>query len=64
MVELSNWLLQYFFMSLFDMPGWLDASVAMQSFICCLCDLLWLLLPLLADDELDDGGVVVALLFE
>jgi hypothetical protein len=45
---LSTWLLQVFFASLFDSVGWLACSAAMQSFICCLCDLLELLLwPLL-----------------
>jgi hypothetical protein len=32
----------------------------MQSFICCLCDLLWVLLVLLLEDgDVDDGDVVV-----
>lgn len=32
--ELSTWFLQYFFMSLFDMPELLAFCCAMQSFIC------------------------------
>jgi hypothetical protein len=32
----------------------------MQSFICCLCDLLWVLLVALPEDgDVDDGDVVV-----
>jgi hypothetical protein len=57
---LSTWLLQVFFASLFDSVGWLACSAAMQSFICCLCDLLellllWLplLIPLLLELEVE-----------
>lgn len=32
--ELCTWFLQYFFMSLFDMPELLAFCCAMQSFIC------------------------------
>jgi hypothetical protein len=45
--------LQVFFASLFDSLGWLACSEATQSFICCLGDLLVLLLliPLLLEVE-------------
>jgi hypothetical protein len=54
--EFSTWALQAFFASLFDSLGWLACSEAMQSFICCLWDLLllWLLLiPLLLEVEVE-----------
>jgi hypothetical protein len=53
--EFSTWLLQCFFTSLFDMLGLLASSEAMQSVICCLCDLLVVLV-------VDDCVVVVVLL--
>jgi hypothetical protein len=53
--ELSTWLLQYFFMSLFDSLGLLAFCESMQSFICCFCDLLVVVV-------LDDCVVVVELL--
>jgi hypothetical protein len=31
----------------------------MQSFICCFCDLLWVLLVLLPEDGDDDGVLVL-----
>jgi len=57
--EFSIWLLQVFFASLFDSFGWFACSEATQSFICCLWDLLalllWLLLfiPLLLEVEVE-----------
>jgi hypothetical protein len=47
-------------MSLFDSLGLLACCAAMQSFICCLCDLLWVLLVLLPEDgDVDDDGAVL-----
>ena len=57
--EFSIWVLQVFFASLFDSLGWFACSEATQSFICCLWDLLalllWLLLfiPLLLEVEVE-----------
>jgi hypothetical protein len=55
----SSLLLQAFCMSAFDSLGLLACCAAMQSFICCLCDLLWVLLVLLPEDDVDDDGVLV-----
>lgn len=55
----SSWLLQAFFLALFDSLGLLASCAAMQSFICCLCDLLWALVVLLEDGDVDDGDVLV-----
>jgi hypothetical protein len=52
--------LQYFFISLFDSFGLLACCAAMQSFICCLCDLLCVLpVALLEGDEPDEDGVLL-----
>jgi hypothetical protein len=52
--------LQAFFLSAFDSPGLLACCAAMQSFICCLCDLLWVLLVLLPEDrDVGDAGAVL-----
>ena len=64
---LSTWLLQYFFISLFDSLGLLAFCASMQSFICCLCDfvlvvvlddccVVFVLLLLLGYVEWSDGG--------
>ena len=46
-------------MSAFDSLGLLACCAAMQSFICCLCDLLWVLLVLPEDGDVDDDGAVL-----
>jgi hypothetical protein len=62
--EFSTWFLQYFFMSLLDMPELLAFCCAMHSFICSLLAawsllaiLLLLVLLLVLDGDVEDGVV-------